>query len=595
MANQPRQIIGCLALAFGCWLGTPPFDTWAESTESFQPLVDRAVELNFSAPSSETRAWLDQIAGQLDRASDSQRHQLALISIRLDVLEGDFSAALSEVDRLLEQDLRADHRLRALELAANASMLDARFDHGFRYLNQALSLQDQVDDPGLRSGITGLASYWHAQFGDHDKGLEYGQLTLDLARLSGDEREVCVAYEKLAQAQEMAGLHQQALESYAAGLESCRQAEDLVFIGVMQVLTGRLLHRMGQLEEAEPWLAEGLAATELSGFEDGVFDGTLNYAELLLDQNRNDEARALLEPIFQPVAERNRARTLYRIYAMMGLLESRDGRFESAYNYLSDHLALREQVHDSERTRLIAFYEVEFDAINREQELALLREQARVASLQEATTSQQRRLRQMAIAITALLMIGLTLLLFNALRERRHFRRLSQTDPLTGLSNHTRFFEQAGQLIDASAPVDGPLTLVMADIDYFKQVNDQYGHLVGDEILCAASQIFRATLEQHGVLGRIGGEEFAACLPNNSAEGACQLIEQLRMALQRQLGERLTRPVTMSFGLAELSAGDSLESLRARADEALYKAKNAGRDRIEVAAFGDGPGSNPAA
>lgn len=567
----------------------------AEPTDAdIQALVDQAVVLNLTAPWPETRAWLETIADRLADGTSAQRHQVGLISARLHVLAGNHRAALDELTGLLEQPLRPEHRLRALELAANTGMADADYALAFRYLNEAISFQSQVDDPGLRSGVFGQASFWHAQLGDRKKGLAYARTTLQLARQTSDAREVCVALEKLGQAQEMAGLYDEALESYRAGISACEQANDPVFIGVMKVLTGRLLHRVGRVDEAESWLREGLADTRRSGFEGGIHDGTLTYARLLYDQDRHDEARGLLEPIIEQLHRRDQADKLADAYTLMSGLEKKTGAFETAYRYLANHLALREQVLDSERARLIAFYEVEFDAISREQELVLLREQARVASLQDATHRQQRRLRQMGLLIGILLLIGLSLLLIHALRERRHFRQQSQTDPLTGLNNHTRFFEQAEQMIaqQAQAQSNRPLTLVMADLDHFKQVNDQYGHLIGDEILRAASAAFRRAIGQHGVLGRIGGEEFAACLPDQGTGTARRHIEALRRRLKEILGQRLDRPITMSFGLAERIPGESLDSLRSRADQALYKAKNAGRDRVETA---PGPGHSPKA
>jgi diguanylate cyclase (GGDEF)-like protein len=559
-----------------------------------QNLVDRAEDLNVTAPWQETRAFLESINDRLEAGSDAQRHQIALISARLHVLAANYQSAISEIEALLDEELEDAHRLRALELAATSAMLDFDFQTGFIYLNKALQAQTSVDDLSLRAGVMGLAAYWHAQLGDREKGLIYARQSLDIAKQSGMPRNICVAQEKLGQAEEMAGLHNEALDTYRAGIDACVQANDPVFIGVMKVLTGRLLHRMGRSEEAEPWLREGLVDTEHAGFEDGVLDGKLNYAELLYDQGRFDEARALLEPIIETLRRHDRQAKLADAYALMAGLKTQAGEHARAYNYLRDHLSLREQVLDSERTRLIAFYEVEFDAINREQELALLREQARVASLQEATARQQRRLRQMGLLIGILLLIGLSLLLVHALRERRHFRQLSQTDPLTGLSNHTRFFEQAEQLVAQQGQDHRhrPLTLVMADLDHFKQVNDQYGHLVGDEILRSASAAFRRALGEHGTLGRIGGEEFAACLPNQGTGAARRHLEDLRRRLNERLGQRLDRPVTMSFGLAELIPGEGLDSLRSRADQALYKAKHLGRDRAEVAPANENPSNH---
>jgi diguanylate cyclase (GGDEF)-like protein len=557
----------------------------AEGTveNSIQSLVDHAATLSQTRSPAETLAFLDANDELLSQSSWMQQARLELIRARAHALIGDYETGLQILMGLMEKDLEPPLQLRALELAANLSMELSRFEEAFGYLNQGLIVQEDIDDDGLKSGIFGLAAYWHSQLGDREKGLEYADRTLSLAQASGEIREVCVALEKLGQAQEMAGQLDLAMVSYEAGLEACQKANDPVFTGVMHMLMGRLLHEMGQTSAAEEWLQRGIEKTHESGFAGGAADGIVTYSRLLLDQQRHDEALPLLNAAFDQFLLEDRPQNYSDAYLMLAQIKAHQGDYRQAFENLSRHLQGREEYLGIERAKLIAFQEVQFDARSKEQEIQLLREQARVSALQEVSHRQQQRLQQLAYAMVGFVLVLLLFLLFRVIGERRHFRRLSDHDGLTGLLNHTCFFATSERVLTEAVHNQLDLTLVLADIDLFKQVNDRHGHLVGDQVLRKVAQCFKEAFARHGPVGRIGGEEFAVSLAARTQSDAVALVTDLQQQLKRCRMDGLDQPVTMSFGIAQLRPGETLESLRARADEALYRSKHLGRNQVNIA------------
>ncbi len=554
-------------------------------------LVDKATEINTTSPAGEVLEFLDSIESQLAGANLRQRAAVELIRARALALLARFNESFAILDQLLSEPLEADQRLRVVKLAANIALNWYDFEAGFEYLYEALLLQEEVDDPSLRSGVFGQAAYWHAQLGDQAKGLDYAERTLHLARDSGDIREVCVALEKLGQAEEMAGYRDAAMVTYQAGLQACEQAGDPVFFGVMHALVGRLLLRSGQYVEAEPWIQQAIDRLTEAGFEDGVTDTLTNLAELRFAQQRFDEAETLLERVLARTTSGERPQNRADAHRMLASILQQRGQYRQAWEQLSLHVEARERILDLERVRLITFQEVQFDVRHREQELNLLREQARVAALQEEARKQRRLQRQLAYALAATLLVVMLLILLRSLRERRQLRHLSAHDGLTGLLNHTHFFAACLPLLRAAELQRSPLTLILADIDHFKRFNDRHGHLAGDHALREAARCFRAVLAEHGPVGRIGGEEFAACLPAISAEQALALIDDLRNALKRCDLGGIEDSISMSFGMAQALPGESIDSLRGRADAVLYEAKRRGRDCLVVAGAEPQPAS----
>jgi two-component system cell cycle response regulator len=153
-------------------------------------------------------------------------------------------------------------------------------------------------------------------------------------------------------------------------------------------------------------------------------------------------------------------------------------------------------------------------------------------------------------------------------------------DPLTRLYNRRFLFSQLGALVSASRRHGRPLAVAMADLDAFKAVNDSHGHETGDRVLAAAAAALARALRAEDVLGRLGGEEFLALLPDTGEEAASHAAERLRAAVQDVGSAGGLPPVTASVGWAVLAGGDEPDDLVRRADMALYSAKAAGRNRV---------------
>ncbi len=171
-----------------------------------------------------------------------------------------------------------------------------------------------------------------------------------------------------------------------------------------------------------------------------------------------------------------------------------------------------------------------------------------------------------------------------ALRLATEAQKLANTDPLTGLPNRRCTFSKLDSMTLVAENCGSPLSAMLFDIDYFKTVNDTHGHQVGDEVIQQVAEIARAQARKGDVVGRIGGEEFVWLTAGAQDGGARLLAERLRQAVEQGFAGLRLPPVTISVGLAYFRPGDDCESLLARADAALYEAKDAGRNRVQRAA-----------
>lgn len=163
-------------------------------------------------------------------------------------------------------------------------------------------------------------------------------------------------------------------------------------------------------------------------------------------------------------------------------------------------------------------------------------------------------------------------------------------DELTGVTNRRRFHELARQRMRQAEESGAALSLLMLDVDYFKQINDTYGHLRGDEVLKALARVCQAHMGEEEVLARVGGEEFALLLPGIDAEAAGRLAEQIRLSVWQSPVSLVDTAIhiTVSIGVAQWHVGESLAELLGSADQALQAAKYQGRNRVETGRAGEG-------
>lgn len=158
--------------------------------------------------------------------------------------------------------------------------------------------------------------------------------------------------------------------------------------------------------------------------------------------------------------------------------------------------------------------------------------------------------------------------------------QLMMTDWLTGVANRRHLDERLQSELDRVRRYGHTLSVIMTDLDNFKRVNDTYGHMKGDEVINVFTEVLTDNVRSADFVARYGGEEFLVILPETTRVGAELLAERIRESLQARIIGGISHPITASFGVTEAMENDSLDGILQRVDEALYQAKEAGRNRV---------------
>ncbi len=223
--------------------------------------------------------------------------------------------------------------------------------------------------------------------------------------------------------------------------------------------------------------------------------------------------------------------------------------------------------------------------------LPLVRNNTLIGSLNLGSLDSERFHRASGTEFLNRLALVVAICLENSLNQER-LKQVGLTDPLTRVNNRRFFDQRLNEEVATCARYPAPLICMFFDIDHFKQVNDTLGHQAGDTVLLQVAGLMGSQLRPNDILCRYGGEEFVTLLPNTSLEVAFEVAQRIRQLVERhsfQLDSIKSTRITISIGIAALSSSPGLtpetasRSLLRAADEALYRAKDNGRNRVELA------------
>jgi diguanylate cyclase (GGDEF)-like protein len=186
--------------------------------------------------------------------------------------------------------------------------------------------------------------------------------------------------------------------------------------------------------------------------------------------------------------------------------------------------------------------------------------------------------------------IAIAFILLAMAKERTEYRHKTDSliDPLTGIANRRAFLQDAEVQLKRQATEPRPMAVLLLDLDNFKSINDRFGHAIGDRVLQMFAEVGSGCMRRFDIFGRLGGEEFAALLVDTSRERALAVAEQIRSSFVEATGMVEGKPVVATVSIGVVISYDAvldLSALLAQADHALYRAKDNGRNRIEIASI----------
>jgi len=572
------RVIAFITLGMGYSLGAI-----AAEQSSVDNLLAEASRHLYSTP-EKAAIPLEKLRTLQSTFSEAQQDKYQLAYASSLGYRGKHAERIALVQSFLKQVKAPARRARFLYELIDGNTALGKYEDALVAMNESILLLPMLEGAGEKivvlQGASALLESLHA----YDDALVFSERIYSLRGDAVDSLAACVGLTDKVELNFMRGERATARSLVPEAIQACEATRNQLFTLIVKT------HSAIDLIDSEQY-AKGIAIgppllqefSSLSQGSDYVPQLEEALARAYLKTGNTERAEHFGLRAYQR-AQSGRVLLLQeKTSETMAAIKRAQGKPALALGYYDTNLALKNKLLDDQVQKNLAYQRVKFDTQDKANQLALLEQKNQ--NLRMERTLQERQYENLILLMT----LGLILLtimgtwLVRTIGKMDAFRQSAQVDELTQVSNRAYFTSCAQQ---AFRDTRQTLSLVLFDMDYFKHVNDTFGHATGDWVLKTVCDTVKAHLRKTDLFGRLGGEEFALCLSDASPEEVLALTERCRVAIlatdTRSSGFAFA--IASSFGIATRAVGqsDSFKDMLAAADKALYVSKNTGRNRVSV-------------
>ncbi|HEY3313139.1 MAG TPA: diguanylate cyclase [Anaerolineales bacterium] len=473
-----------------------------------------------------------------------------------------------------------------------------------------VSLSQSIEGLAILEGLAPLPNVvdawtticWiYLYLGEYPTAFDYALMSLQLARELGCQDREGHALDALGSAYGFSAEYVNSIENHEEALRIFREIDDPEDEAMALNNMACSLLDMGNYDEAYPASLKSIELSRQLGFfeEELVFATTI--ADILVKKGEFDQAERYLQSAYQKTIGQELDQTQAFILVSMARLSLAQKKFRAAEPYLQEALSVAKR-HDFKNDQMICHQLLSEVFESTDMPYQALKHFKQYFDLKEAITGAETARKISVLKAAHQLEISKreadiyrkqNIELQHEIEERKKAEALLEDlairDPLTNVLNRRQFSMLAIKEIERAHRHGRPLSMLMLDIDHFKEVNDRHGHLTGDRVLSNVAARIESILRDTDIVGRHGGDEFVILLPETTSKKAFEVAERLRLVVERTNFEALggSIKVTISLGIAQLPASSSetpisMDDLHHQADLALYTAKRAGRNQTHV-------------
>ncbi|WP_258406892.1 GGDEF domain-containing protein [Shewanella rhizosphaerae] len=492
--------------------------------------------------------------------------------------QGKQAQSIDVFNKILNSNTNETLKFRANQTLINIYAISQDWSKGLTHLSKNFQFIEQIKDPEtVQSGLA-IAAIFYNQIEQYELGLSYAE---KLRSSKPSKRNTCLANGLAIEAQ--LGLNQLEVDSPSlpAAVASCD--EEVIMESFIHSFIATKYLRDGNTAEVYAQLTPSLETIEKTRYPRLIAEVYATLASAYLQDHKIGEARLLAEKIVNLAKGLGNTQAVVTAYKVLYQIAELSGNYKAALDYHVKYAQADKAYLDDIKTKHLAFQLAEHQAAEQKSRIALLDRQNNLLLTEQQLAKTQAENNRLFIS---LLIAIITLLGFWAYKSwtiQKRLKQLAEYDALTHVFNRGHFTQVAQSALTYCESSEVDLSYILFDLDNFKQINDKYGHAIGDWVLKKVAKACQAQGRKNDIFARIGGEEFCIALPGCDLQTAVKLAEACRKAIAGidcgETGHEFE--VTASFGITDTQmSGYKLERLINDADSAMYQSKETGRDRI---------------
>jgi len=551
----------------------------ASAPNDIEQLLNAADEQRSANP-ERFATLLTQLKLTAGEMTESQRQYLAFLLAYQAAYSGNHQQAESQLRILMEPNTPVLLRFRASFTIANVQIIRRQFVDAFSSLAQAMTLLPEIPEAKWRNQALLSAATIYSEAALYQESQDFLQ-QLDVSQQS--PRDLCIS-SNLRLQNNLASKIQNSLPDIQQVIAQCEQAKELMFIQIVKTYMAVFYLDAKDPKTALDILNGNLSAAEGTGYNRLLIQFYLLMAQAKADLGDVPGAITELDKLIVSAQNLPFSVPLVAGFKLKAELLTRLDDYQGAYQSYQQYSEAERAMRNDRSEQLLAYQLAKGELLKKNQELRLVREEFRVIELENQLKNRQATENRNYIGLLSVATIMLLYLTYRLLSRHRFYKLAAENDGLTGISNRHFFDIQLQKQVKRCKQAQQSIGVIVFDLDFFKQINDKFGHDIGDKALQATVHICNHFIRSGDIFGRIGGEEFAIVLPNCQPDKVLMLAEICRDAIEQLDCSAIKSDlhITASFGVSysQISGYQAAELMR-HADQALYLAKYNGRNRVE--------------
>ncbi len=523
---------------------------------------------------------LEQVKQSKQELNKKQQELLKYLESYKSAYDGKFEDAILGYQEILADSNDEEIKFRAKISLVNIYGIVRNYSEGFSYLQSLIQDIPNIKNHEYRQQGLIIAAFNYNSFQKYDKGLEYSDKLLS-EQLT--ERNSCFAKQLKAEA----SYHLNTLEVDLKFLDSaalhCERINEMIAASLIHVLKARYFLNNNEPEKAANYLLKHHSLVKSSEYPSILGQYYIVFAKAKLALLEIDEAEFYANKVLEIVDREEYVKSKVVAYSLLHEIAKEKGDFKLALEHYERYSQADKAQINEVLAQQLAYNIVEHQTEEKIQEIKLLNKQNEVLKLEQDLSKEEASNNRLMVILLIFILTSLAFWTYRVKRNQIKLKRQSETDLLTGVSSRQHFYFMCRKTLEHAKKTNQEVTFVLFDMDGFKSVNDNYGHLVGDWVLKKAVSVCIPCWRKNDIAGRLGGEEFALMLPTCNMERAQEIAEQCRKAIEAvdtsDSGHKF--PLSASFGITTTRfSGYEFSKVIGDADKTMYQAKAAGKNQV---------------
>ena len=519
------------------------------------------------------------------KLSKPQHQHLTYLNMFLYIFEGKLDEAESTAAQLLNSDANAELKMRTRLSLVSLYASSENWPKGLSLLTEVFNNMPSSQDENIHQAALITSSIFYNQLGEYELGLSYAKKVTTKTTKTTKTRNLCIA--KKLEVESLFNLRRLVAEDplIEQSIKLCKKSNELLAINFINFYLAQFLYYQGEIKQAIQVLNSNLQTVKNNQYPRISADYYALLALINIEINNLSQAKGYALKAIQYTKNSSSKKAKVIAYKVLYKLAANNENHSLTIQYLSKYYEADKEHFTDVQAKGLAFQLAQHKSLEQQNKIELLREKNALLISEQALAKIKVENIQLFIAILTITIALLLLWAGRLWKSHKRVKQLAEYDTLTGIFSRGHFTQITTSALSYCKNAEQPLSLIMFDLDFFKKVNDSYGHACGDWVLKEVVRVCQAIGRTNDIFARVGGEEFCLVLPSCQLSAAIERAEACRAAIG-SINTSLTGhnfSVSASFGVTDVkNSGYTLDKLLANADLATYQAKNSGRNKVSV-------------